>query len=353
MALWSPKVAGVENERYILKVVFSKSHFETSGLVMLKYKVGSLNPHKSENATKQNGALLQEGAFGIGVIQDDLARRCIYNIVSHTPYFSLGMPGCDEGYRAIEIAATVELPKEGTMLVTSSENIDTVGAMAVLDLRMQSRELSQLPQAELGRIKDVANSLRFQSGRWPGKTPLPRAACKWPVGLGYPQCRKDIAPVSMMVTDPTVRLELRVAAFQNWLVDGKTPLKYSAAASQRRSEIIAEIETSRTTISLNEGGQIATVVSKNPNALILGYSLAPVVVAYNSAHVIQGGMAHKKFTVAAFNSAYLDTESACADLKSAEPGWGGRNYIGSPQGLDSELSLDEVVEIVSRHHKKV
>ena len=62
---------------------------------------------------------------------------------------------------------------------------------------------------------------------------------------------------------------------------------------------------------------------------------------------------HKKFTVCRYDSHVpCDLPAALAELQSLEEGWGGRGDIfGSPQGVSSKLSLEQVLEVVKKHLK--
>ena len=58
----------------------------------------------------------------------------------------------------------------------------------------------------------------------------------------------------------------------------------------------------------------------------------------------------KKYTVAQFENRYVDLSAVKEDLNEKESGWGGSpTIIGSPQGESSQLSKEEVAEIVAKH----
>ncbi len=98
--------------------------------------------------------------------------------------------------------------------------------------------------------------------------------------------------------------------------------------------------------------EIAVVDSTHRAATMVGYSLAPVVVARNPAFKLGGGDAHIKFTVCVFEPKFADIKSALSELAVLEAGWGGSPTIGgSPQGVSSMLTTEQVVEVVARHLK--
>ena len=93
------------------------------------------------------------------------------------------------------------------------------------------------------------------------------------------------------------------------------------------------------------------VESTHRAATLVGYALAPVVVALNPAFKLGGGDAHKKFTVCQYTAGYVDLRAVVAELASMEAGWGGSpTIIGSPQGVGSTLTIDDVVMVVERHY---
>jgi hypothetical protein len=86
--------------------------------------------------------------------------------------------------------------------------------------------------------------------------------------------------------------------------------------------------------------------------MAMGYSRAPVVIALNPAFAPGGGEPIRKFTIAAYEPQWLDIPAALAELNELEQGWGGSPTIGgSPQGVSSTLSVEQVVDVVARHHR--
>jgi len=85
---------------------------------------------------------------------------------------------------------------------------------------------------------------------------------------------------------------------------------------------------------------------------MLGYCVAPVVVAENPRFRLGSGPEHRKITICAWDASHCDIRAALAELAALEPGWGGSSTIGgSPQGVSTDLSLLRIVAVVSRHVK--
>ncbi len=139
-----------------------------------------------------------------------------------------------------------------------------------------------------------------------------------------------------------------------------------AGDSEQVSEIASLVEArdreyaaaaAASEVSLSASGRIATVVSTHRFATQLGYEHATVVVAQNPEMPVdprdpsQG--TYRKFTVCRYDShTPCDLPAALVELQSLEKGWGGRGDIfGSPQGVSSALTIEQVVEVVARHLK--
>ena len=138
--------------------------------------------------------------------------------------------------------------------------------------------------------------------------------------------------------------------------DSREGIVVAARMERERVEMIRALEAGEIDHRVVADGRIAVVESTHRAATSVGYSLAPVVVALNPEFRVsvgrEGGQPHRKFTVCAFEARFADIRSASVELTSLEPGWGGSlTIIGSPQGVGSTLSVDQVVEVVRRHLK--
>ena len=103
-------------------------------------------------------------------------------------------------------------------------------------------------------------------------------------------------------------------------------------------------------IKYSENNGVAVVESSHRAAMMVGYSLAPVVVALNPEFGFGASPKVKKFTVAQYKTGYVDLQSVSADLSELESGWGGSPTIGgSPQGVSSQLTIQQVFAVVEKH----
>ena len=77
---------------------------------------------------------------------------------------------------------------------------------------------------------------------------------------------------------------------------------------------------------------------------------AHVAIVLNSKHE-QGGIVYRKYTVAVHRDLGISLTQAIDELKALEGGWGGPTHatiIGSPQGVDSQLSMQTVANVVTK-----
>ncbi len=302
------------------------------------YRYAIFDPRPTGKKTNER-VFAAGGVYGIEVTIPALAERCIANLdPQHT--------GGDANRAAIEEALTAELPPEGATLATVRVDLDSVGAMAVLTLRAKGESL----EPAMDRIHLVAESDKFARGGWPGRRPLPTRDNPWPEEQASAGSSRPLAAIAVAVSDFRVPIEERVALMERWLLTGEEPAKYREKVEKERAEMISALESGVIKVREAAGGKIAVVESIHRAATSVGYCIAPVVVALNPEFRFQGGESIRKFTVCQFEAGYVDLRAVFADLSELEPGWGGSPTIGgSPQGISSTLTTEQVVEVVERH----
>ncbi len=299
---------------------------------------------KNAKLAAENETALTGQVLGIEVTEPGLAARCSLGNVDpqHT--------GGNASRAAIEEAVSMDLPPEGATLVTIRADLDSVGAMAVLSIRAQGTSLESAQE----RIEQVATSDKFARGGYPGPKPLPTRHCPWnEETASSAEGSRPLAAIAAAVMDFKSALAQRVASMEKWLLTGEEPQQYRDSVEKERVDMIAAMESGAIKHEMRADGRIAVVESTHRAATSVGYSLAPVVVARNPAFKFGGGEAHAKYTVCAFEAGkFADIKSALAELATLEPGWGGSPTIGgSPQGVSSTLTIDQVVEVVTKHLK--
>lgn len=280
------------------------------------------------------------GVLGIEVTIPALASRC--DLGNIDPQHTSSNP--DQA--AIELALTCELPADGATIITVRPDLDSLGSMAVLSLRAKGTGIS----SAMGRIGQIAESDKFARGGWPGTRPLPTTENPWPESGASASDSRPLAAIAAAVSDFKASLADRVSTMEQWLMTGEEPQSYRNQVERDRADMIAALESGKISVSTVADGKIALVVSTHRAATMVGYTQAAVVVALNPEFRVQGGEPHAKFTVCQFSLGFDNLQAAMAELQVLETGWGGSpTIIGSPQGVASTLTTEQVVEVVSRN----
>jgi hypothetical protein len=119
-----------------------------------------------------------------------------------------------------------------------------------------------------------------------------------------------------------------------------------------QARALAEAEDALAGLHVETRHGVAVVVGDHRLGMSIGYRYAPVVIATNPTFSFRGGPAHRKHTIARWNTGAvaMDWVGMLAELRVAEPGWGGSaSIVGSPMGAASELATEQVAEFVIRY----
>lgn len=330
------------------------------------YRFALLDPRPIPAAAEANEAVFASGpVLGVEVTVPALAGRCSLGNID--PQHTDG----DTSRAAVEaiidrfVVSGEDFPERQTVLATVRADLDAVGAMAILEIAQwescsQTVDTGIVPAVDqvfsadaLERIALIASADKFARGAWPGQRPLPTTENPWPKEAeGSVDSTRSIAAIAAAVADFRIPLDQRVEWMMRWLTSGEEPESYRTKVEAERAEMIRALETSEISISLAAGDRIAVVESTHRAATAVGYAHAPVVVALNPAFRLGQGEPHRKFTVCAYTAQVADIRGALAELAALEPGWGGSPTIGgSPQGVPSTLTIEEVVGVVQKYLK--
>jgi len=330
-------------------------------------KFAVLDPRPIPAAKEANEKIFSEGpVFGIEVTIPELAKRCVGNIdPQHT--------GGDATRAAIEEAMIMELPPSDVILSTIRPDLDSVGAMAILEMRNDQSNItlvipygnmdfgkygmwgwgdfsSFLSKGTKERIQLIAQSDKFAKGGWPGVRPLPTQEKPFDDSTASAESDSRLAPMSAVVSDFKLPISQRVELLIKWVLTGEEPAGYRERWTAERIALAKAIADGTIKSEVVAEGKIAKVVSTHRAATSVGYCLAPIVVALNPSFQLGGGAPHKKFTICQFTPGYVDLKVVLAELSGLEAGWGGSPTIGgSPQGVSSTLTIDQVVSVVEKH----
>jgi hypothetical protein len=305
----------------------------------MTYTFATLDPRPIPVAIDANRAVFTKPVYGIEVTVPALAKLCTFNL---DPQHS----GGDANRAAIEDALVIDLPSEDAILATVRADLDSIGSMAIFNLRVKGVSL----EPAMERVTMVATSDKFARGGYSGPKPLPTRDNPWIEETATAESSRHLAAIAAAVMDFRVPLADRVAMMENWLLTGEEPKQYRDSVEKERLDMINALATGQIKHETRANNRIAVVESTHRAALSIGYSLAPVVVALNPAFKLGGGESHVKFTVCQFAGGFADIKSALAELASLEPGWGGSPTIGgSPQGVSSQLTIEQVIAVVEKH----
>lgn len=307
--------------------------------MMPHYSFALLNPAKGPHAP-ENAAFLGATTLGVEVTAEAFVPLC--GLGNIDPQHG---PGSASGQAAIEAALDWPLPPEGSCLVTIRADADALGAMAVLLLRAEGRQLSAEVRA---RISDIARWDGLRLGSWQA----------WR-GLHPPLFRPAMAvdlmgkPLELKAVDALVRMdswsvEQRVLAFAAWLVQGRTSLpdEVVQAALDFESRLLDAWNGADIDVRLSTDPRVAVMRAARGapvGGMDIAYRQAPVVIA--EGHMPWG----RKLTIAQFEPGWVDLRALAADLNSLEQGWGGQPdaIIGSPQGVGCVLRMADVEALVT------
>lgn len=312
------------------------------GKVNPAYTYAIFDPRPILAATEANDKVFSAGqVVGIEVTVPALASRCATNI---DPQHTEG----NHELAAIEVAVTGEIPPAGSVLATVRADLDSIGAMAIFSLRSEGADLT--PATD--RIGIIATSDKFARGGWQGVKALPTADHLYDDSTASAETDTRLAPIASAVSDFKVPLTNRVESLKKWLITGEEPAGYREKFIAERQALAKAIADGTINAESVVNGKVAKVISTHRAATSIGYCLAPIVVALNPTFSFQGSPAHAKFTICQFTPGYVDLKSALTELAALEAGWGGSPTIGgSPQGVSSSLTIEQVIEVVARHLK--
>lgn len=293
------------------------------------YRFELLDPRPTSVAREVNERLfasVKAGVLGIEMTLPEFADKC--NLGNIDPQHT----DKDVTTAAIDVAVNFNLPPKEALMVTVRPDLDAFGSMAILSLRQKGVMLS--PEI-IDRVKTVSEADRFARGGWTGQKSLPTRENIWPNET------QSLAVLGKMVNDTKISVGQRIALLERWLETGEEPNEYKEKALKERMEMIDALE---------RGKIIAFIESKYRSATNIGYASAPIVIALNPSFSQVGSEPYKKYTICQFAPGYVDMLAVAEELNGLEKGWGGSPaIIGSPQGVSSILSAEQIIGIVKKY----
>ncbi|MFA6549416.1 MAG: hypothetical protein WCT39_05775 [Candidatus Margulisiibacteriota bacterium] len=265
----------------------------------------------------------------------------------------MGITPCDQNLRSLKGSAKAEEIADPAVLCiecggsgqTDKNNFDhhPSDGEKKIDLSAAAQALERL--ARLVRyVDEVDRGIRHDTGcQFPSLVQL-IAGMKLIIKDPEEQMRKGLAVLRAVVQsglDPYGCME----KITSWIPEAETWISEKREHEKRFKEVLDKAIWF-TTITGIKVAAVSTTWIGAPGALY-GYG-AHAVIALNP-EFEQGGVKYRKFTVAVHRDTGLNLFSAIENLNALEKGWGGPTHgtiIGSPQGKDSQRTIEEVAGVV-------
>lgn len=273
---------------------------------------------------EKNPYLFKQNVIGLEFTVPHLLKFCDLGNIDHHE-----VDDTAETPSACEQALSCDIPPKGSIFVTVYPDADAITAMAVLTSRQQGREI------DTTIIKLVSDYDKY--------------------GPAAGDPADILIAISRVSGNQDIPLSERVEWIQGALAGKRDYDLIQRLIGDHHEKYQQALESSEVTVV--SGGRIAVVVSSHRYATRIGYKHAQILVCMNTKTPLDFKNSEKgsymKFTVCRYNSyVKCDLPAVLVELQAIEPGWGGRaDIIGSPIGVSSKLSLDEVLKIVESHLK--
>lgn len=243
-------------------------------------------------------------------------------------------------------------PPPGSTLVTVRPDADAFAAMLLAAARGAGLDVSS-PEIADG-VRRIAEADRSSTQPW-------RPAADRIVDQGA-------SALASTITPPNIPQDQKFANIAEFLTTGTFAGHNAALQRQLQQREQAEADVAArggVTIHPTPFGPVAQLESTSFGGMDVGYSHAPVVLATNPEFLPHGADTPVvKHTIARFNaqSSDIDLADLAAKLTAAEHAagapddarWGGQaDIIGSPQGLSSQLTAADILNLIDGKQRTV
>ena len=236
------------------------------------------DPRPTAEADAVNDTIFDAGqVLGIEVTIPRLAERCVLGNID--PQHS----GEDDQIAAIQAALEIDSfwmdcdgagrDRPAIIFATIRPDLDSVGAMVILESRLQSwtpePEPYGIPEYEVfdgnaaRRIRAIAEFDKFESGSWPGRRELPTMRDPWSPGYASLD-ESELAAVAACISDFKVSLEDRVDLMAEWIFRGRMPEGYLEQVTDERHQLVEAL--ARGDISIDVVSAAVAVVTSTHRA---------------------------------------------------------------------------------------
>lgn len=287
----------------------------------------------------------QQGYFiiGIEIFDKDISQLCHLNF---DPQHS------SENYKSTALETVFNLKFdlkeiaydfENVLLLTIKSDLDSISSIALVNMVLKNK--FELTGDLILRLKALSLSDRHGMEN------------EWKPDIKYdnfklPHYTKYGLPISLitLIGDINLNINYKVKIMTDYLINGifENEEKYKNRAIEKLSNI-----KNFTTHKIIIPNKLIYVESTYRGAIGFGYKKAPIVIAKNSRYAFGKRNNREfgiKYTIAQYKENYINLESIKNEISKLEEGWGGSKVIiGSPQTNPSELSSDQLIEIVQKY----
>lgn len=226
------------------------------------------------------------------------------------------------------------------LLITIKSDLDSISSISLINMVLKDK--FELTGDLILRLKALSLSDRHGMDE------------DWGPNIKYdnfklPNYTKYGIPISLvtLIGDINLNINYKVKIMTDYLINGifENDEKYKNIAIEKLHKI--KDATSHKIIIPNK---LIFVESTYRGAIGFGYKLAPVVIAKNTRYAF-GKKSNRyfgvKYTIAQYKENYVNIELIKDEINKLEIGWGGSKVIiGSPQTKPSELTTENLIELV-------
>lgn len=240
---------------------------------------------------------------------------------------------------AIEQALTFDLNNipEGKMATVKADP-DSIGAMAVIFLRKEGKEPDTQIIRAIGLLDRKGPGVFKKEGQ-----KLLNVSEEEFENLSK-KCRAIYYAVN--VKNRSLPIEEKIL-FMKKLLSNELPEEEIAKLYEENEKELEKVKK-ESKIEIIKEGEIVFIESRHLRSMEIGYEYAPVVIAYNPEYKWPNGDITPKYTIARYdNHVEFNLKKLLERLQRINPKWGGgENIIGSPQGEDPKLTIEQIKDLV-------
>lgn len=247
---------------------------------------------------------------------------------------------------AIEQALSVDLKQipEGK-LATVRPDLDSLGAMAVIMLRQENKEVDLNIIRAISLLDRKGPSVFKKEGRVLLGLDKEDDEEKWE------EINKILRAANykiMVESAPSKEIEKKILFMKKILTNQYDKKEIDDLYTKDINDLEEARKNSKIEIILD--GKAVFIESFYKRSMELGYEYADVVIAYNPSYQWSDGTITPKYTIARRDKFVpFNLKGLLEELRKRNPKWGGQeNIIGSPQGEDPQISPEEMKKLVEK-----